>query len=71
MIKSDLVTNAQRPNPKTKQLEWVEVDLTDLSDEEFCNMWLSITDDKEKFTIANTLRQCCIGLSDFGDQGQP
>lgn len=70
MIRSDLVTTAQRPNERTRVLEWIQVDITDLTDEEFVTMWLSITDDKEKFIIANTLRRCCQGMTETGETSE-
>ena len=70
MIRSDLVTNAQRRNDRTKVVEWQQVDIVDLSDEEFVAMWLQIADDKEKFIIANTLRKCCQGMIETGESSE-
>lgn len=66
MLRSGIVVKAQRKNPKGALL-WQDTDVIDLSDEEFAMWWLSLSDDKEKFSIANTLRKTCMGLSDFGD----
>ncbi len=70
MIRSGIVATAPRQNERTKQLEMVDMDIIDLTDAEFVEYFLS-ADDKERFAIANTLRRCCIGLSDFGDQEAP
>lgn len=70
MMASGYTVNAQRKNNKGV-MEWREVDITDLSDEEFANFWLSIQDDRDKFAIANRLRRLTVGLSDFGDSYNP
>lgn len=70
MIRTDLVTTAHRPNERTRVLELQQVDIVDLSDQEFAQMWLSITDDKEKFVIANTLRKCCQGMHEIGETSE-
>ncbi len=67
MILSNISTNAARPHARTKAMEWRQVDVTELSDEEFVNWWVSLTDEKDKFFVVNTLRRCCINASDYGD----
>jgi alpha-glucosidase (family GH31 glycosyl hydrolase) len=66
MIRSGIVVKAKRKNNEGA-IGWQDTDIIDLSDEEFANWWISITDDKEKFGVSNTLRKACMRLSDFGD----
>lgn len=70
MMQSGFLVKAQRKNNKGVQ-EWRDVDITELSDEEFVNWWVSIQDDRDKFAIANRLRKMTVGLSDFGDSFSP
>lgn len=70
MIRSGIIATAPRQNERTKQMEMVDMDIIDLTDQEFAEYFIS-ADEKERFVIVNTLRRCCIGLSDFGDNEAP
>lgn len=70
MMRSGFVVKAQRKDSKGA-FNWQDTDIMDLSDEEFAQWWISITDDRDKFTIANKLRAMCMSLSDFEDQIDP
>lgn len=70
-MKSGITVNAQRPGPKGGPAQFTPCDICDLSEEEFAQWWISITDDRDKFYVANTLRKMTQGLSDFGDEIAP
>lgn len=67
MALSGLSTNVTRANPKTGQSVWVEVDLSELSSEEFLAWWNSTKDEKTRFVVAETFRRMLHQMSDFGD----
>lgn len=70
MMRSGITTNAQRKDNRGNVV-WQEVDIVDLSDEEFANFWISVKEETQRFVLANTLRQLCHRLSDFGDEFSP
>jgi hypothetical protein len=70
MMKSGIEVMAQRKDARGS-VNWMKVDIIDLSDEEFATWWITIQDDKDKFHVANSLRKLAEGLSDYGDQDIP
>ncbi len=72
MLKSGLIVKAMRPPESGKGgPTWADVDITDLSTDEFQKWWTSIQSDSEKFYVAETLRRLSHNLSDFADSGAP
>lgn len=71
MMKSGITVQAMRPGPRGKGQGYVEVDICELSDDEFVKWWLTIKEEKDKFFVANTLRRLTHNLSDFADELNP
>lgn len=67
MIHCGITVKAQRPHPKTRVLEWKDVDLAELSTEEFIQWWQTLQTEKDKLIVAESLRRALLKASDIGD----
>lgn len=71
MMQSGITVQAMRPGPKGRAPQFCNVDICDLSDDEFAKWWVTIQTEQDKFFVANTLRRLTHNLSDFGDEQIP
>jgi hypothetical protein len=67
MLNCGISVKAQRPNEKTRVPEWKDLDIVELTTEEFIEWWQSLKEEKDKIIVAETLRRALLKASDFGD----
>lgn len=70
MMLSGIRVKAQRMPKGATQPAWVDVDVMELSNDEFAKWWHSIEKDQDKFYVVSLLRNLCINASDSVSDGQ-
>lgn len=65
MLFSGIVVKAQR------NARWADVDITELSSEEFLSFWNSIEKEEERFYVADTLRRLSSQACDMPTEEMP
>ena len=65
MIRCGIGVKVQRNFPNVG-MRWIDIDITEFSDDEFTSWWSSLAGEEDKFYVADALRKACINSSDWG-----